>query len=357
MRQNACIFQSFTTPTLFVLVAILTSCKDTPTQPEYPLLTISQYNDISISFVAFDSIRVTHLAGTTFRSIDCASIAVGTKDSGMFRQLLSVPSVFNSSTCEYTFNYDFSVALNPYSIQSVLSIRYYSRDSSFAEVNTLVSQFGYPYPNTSVVVTNSIMIHPGTFQDMDRSGNTIYFHPTGAEGLYSHDLQTGLTTLLMTYYAGDFIAADSDYVFCDDQHHTIRRFNMLTKTVDLVLPPVPSPTVIAGLACSEQSLYVLVKGEAFSLKRYSYAGALLDSIPYTRTTDALAIKDSIAYSVSVSPSLCITRFSLHTRAFLPDLVAPARWLNGIKVQGDDLYFCSTGKDFIGRVPLSTLVPR
>ena len=203
-----------------------------------------------------------------------------------------------------------------------------------------------------------VALRPGNHQDIAVLGSKLYFHPSAAFGLYEHDLITKSTRELVPYGSGDYIAADSIFVFYDFSHKFVRRYNLSTDTTDLEFP-LSSDVELYGLGVYEHSVFVYINefpGGCF-LKKYSLDGMLLDSIPYTSAYSYVTIVDSIAYSMNyyTQPRSCeITRFDMRSRKYLSSLLSPVRLCGGIKVYEGNLYFCSSFKEFIGAVPFSAL---
>ena len=212
--------------------------------------------------------------------------------------------------------------------------------------------YKYPYASAEIFVTNAISPNTCCFQDVDRIGNRLFFHPTASQGLFVYDLSTGQTTELLFYGGGDAIAADSPFVFCDIMHHGISRFNIVTNSVDLQFTLL-SGSAIAGLETYQGFLFVLTLPS--QLNKFSYDGVLLDSIPYPESTYFLTIHDSVCYSLRwQSAGDHLTRFDLRTQQSLPDLPAPAWGGEGIKIYENSLYYCDWFKRFLGVIPLDSI---
>ncbi|HEV8537423.1 MAG TPA: hypothetical protein VGR15_00755 [Bacteroidota bacterium] len=353
---------------LFLSIAILVfvfTCCDEPMSPSIydnrPILTIQQFNRIRIDPVNYNAVRITHELGDSLRSAEVREIGIGTHDSTGYHQLSSVSFPFDAVLKVYSIDFDFAVTLDSSLVQPLLALRYFLTDSSHIDVDTAVSLFKYPYPSTEVFVTESILLNPGLFQDIDRQGSKFYFHPLGSEGLYAFDLATLQTSYVLAYSGGDHIAADSIFVFCDLNHDRISRYNVLTNAIDLEFPRFESDG-IAGLDTYNNDVYVLLLSS--KLKKFTMDGILVDSISYSSLNQSyfMTIHDSIVYTVphgNSSDSLLVDhigRFDLRTMQFLSELRAPARNIDGIKVSEGQLYYCDHFKHMVGVMPLSDLRP-
>ncbi len=336
------------------MLVCLISC-DTgiaPLHQLYPTISTSDYDDVDVQFVTFDRVRVTHKNGSDLKSSEIVEIALGKKDSSGFHELFSTGSYDPQSKIAY-FHFDFSPILDSTAIETPLTIRYSLHDSSIIDYDFVVRQYQFPYKNTQVLITDSVMGGYSYFQDIARIGNKFYFHELGAGGLREYDLTTQTTKTLLQYPGGDHIAADSIFVFCDIGHHSVARYNLLTKSIDLWLPPFPEGS-LAGLDTYDKLLYVLVRVPTTSLKTYTYDGVQLDSIALPSPGYYMTISNNILYSVQGGPSDQLGRFDLQTRTVLPNLKAPARHNDGIKAYQGLLYFCNYEKKLVGYVALSDL---
>jgi hypothetical protein len=168
-------------------------------------------------------------------------------------------------------------------------------------------------------------------------------------GLYSYDLDSHEIVSLLPYSAGDHIAAESVFVFCDINHDHVVRFNLTTNAVDLTFPAM-SNDIIRGVEVYEGFLYV---DRDFShVKKYTLDGVLVDSADFW-TNIYLTIDSGIVYSVDVGgyPNR-ILRYDMQTGRTLPSVLSPARSSAGIKIYDGKLYYCDSDKRIIGAVPVA-----
>ncbi|NOX89314.1 MAG: hypothetical protein GXO77_09825 [Calditrichaeota bacterium] len=344
---------------IFITLLLFASCKKTSTgistpKDQLPLLNPDEYRNIVLQLIDYDVVKITHQAGLDLSSPSVYQIEVGTKIGNSFRRLAAYPSTTDTSAQTYIIRFDFTVAMDSSKIEQPLTVRYHLNDSTFIDVDTVVALYKYPYESAEVFV-DSTKIKWGIYQDIARTGSKFFFHGWG-DGLFEYDLVTRQTTEIYKYYGGSHIAADSQYVFCDIDHKQVVRFNLATNTPDLTLS-FKNIYSIDGLAIENQSLYVLIAAQPFHLKRFTLDGVLQDSIPYPyRGSYFMAIHDSILYSKDEYHNNQITRFNLRTGNFLPNILSPARRVEGIKVYRDTLYFCNEWKKFVGVVPIADLIP-
>jgi hypothetical protein len=318
-----------------------------------PILTSADYGKVVLTLFDYDSVRVSHKTGLDLRSPNIVRIGIGIKDSAGYKQSLSAASAYDPSAQAYIIHFDFSLKMDSSKRESPLTVRYYSTDSSHVDVDTTVLLYKYPYGSAEVFLLYSIIPYINPFQDIAVIDSLFFFHPFGPEGLYEHNISNSQTRLLLGYGAGDHIAAESIFVFCDVDHSHIRRYNRSLNAVDFIFPPFPQPSSLAGLEAYNGFLYVLVSKPSYHLEKYTFDGSLVDSIPYSRTTYHMTIHNGIVYSVENDH---LTRFDLQMKAFLSDVRAPWKWEDGIKAYHDVLYFTNYEKRFVGIMPIADLLP-
>jgi hypothetical protein len=323
-----------------------------------PVLTPANFNRVVLTLTGYDTVLVTHELGTDLESPNVVKIALGTKDSAQFRQLLSEYSVFDPDHHVYLIHFSFVAGLEPAQIVSPLTVRYYLGDSSYTDVDTVVQLYRYPYASATLVLDGATVPvplpgypAPDDFQDVSRIGTSLFFHPLGPYGTYSYDLLTHEFKYLLGYSGGDHIAAESTFVFCDVNHTRIERYNLTTNTVDLKFPEFVGSS-IEGMATYRGRLYVKKLSDQL-LKVYAFDGSLIDSIA-CYVSYYLAIHDSVMYSVVYTHPNSISRYDMRRNVRLSDIQSPSRNGEGMKFVNDTMYYCNYDKKMIGAVPVKDL---
>ncbi len=314
-----------------------------------PVLTSAEYGQLVLSFVAYDTIRVTHQLGLDLRCPNVIRIGIGAKDSSAYVEAHSYATTFDPNALTHVIHFDFYDRLDSSKAFVPLTIRYYLADSTCADADTVVPAYKYPYPSTKIIVRFSSLAgleteHP---QDADRIGTAVFFHPTGALGLYKYDMTTGQITELLSYWSGDFIAADSAFVFCDVNHNQVRRYNLNANQVDLIFPGLLDD--ISGMDAYNGFLYVADHFDV--VRRYTYDGVLLDSASYW--CYCFTIRDSIVYTPEWNT---LKRLDLHTMKYLQSVLFPLRHKWGIKEYQGEMYYCDFEKAIIAAIPIADLRP-
>ncbi|MBI4535457.1 MAG: hypothetical protein HY708_04205 [Ignavibacteriae bacterium] len=343
------------------LCFLTSSCKQesvTVSPPDgRPIITAGDFGKVVLILSDYNLVRITHQLGLDLRSANVVRIGIGSKDSTGYTQSQSVAMTYDPNAQAYIIHFDFPARLDSSKAEEPLTLRYYLADSTYADADTTVESYKYPYPTAEVVVPFAVLqpfLRTHHLQDVDRNGLLVFFHPMGADGLFAFDMVTKTVTWLLEYWSGDHIAADSDFVFCDN-HDRILRFNLKSSSVDLVIPGTGIPyDAVRGMDVYDGYLYI--HRDHSRLRKYTLDGALLDSIDYW-TSSYMTISDSIIYDVEFLPGRNnLRRYDMRTKSFLQKVLAPARATEGIKVYQDMLYYCDFERRMIGAVPLADLKP-
>lgn len=338
-------------PVFVALVACEKSVGPKFDDPGY-VLSAANADSISIAFTSYDRINITHRSGSSVKSRDFRSVGIGFVDSSGYTQWDSSVSSYDNSLDAFSFQFNFALVLDSTKAETSVRVRYYHRELGFTDIDTTILQYKHPYPNAEVFVDNSIFTYPDQhFQALVRLGNRLYFHPTGGLGLFEYDLTTNEEKELYLYGAGDHLAADSIFVFCDVNHNSIKRFNIVTNTKDLDFPILLGS--IRGLATYQGLLYALDDSKSPSrIYIFTYDGALIDSTDFPWFAFHITIDNGILFAGTAGTTIRL--IDLPTMNELPRVTAPARNLEGISVFGEYLYYCDWYKMIVGAVPVVDL---
>ena len=313
-----------------------------------PVLASSDYGKLVLTLLSYDTVRITHQIGIDLRSPNVIRIGLGTKDSLVYRQSRSYATTYDPNAQAHIIHFDFSARLDSSKALVPLTVRYYFADSTYADADTIVLAYKYPYPSAEIIVNFSSLqgvLQLARPQDVDRIGASIFFHPTGPLGLYKYDMTTGQVNELLDYSSGDFIAAESSFVFCDVNHNQVRRYNLNLNQVDLIFPSLLED--IRGMDAYNGFLYVANNFNV--VRRYTYDGVLLDSASYS--CYCFTIRDSMAYTPQW---ISMKRFDLRTGQYIQNVLFPLQYAWGIKEYQGKIYYCDYEKAIIGAVPVSDL---
>ena len=321
-----------------------------------PILTRTNLTDMTVKLVDYNLAEVQHRLGSTLASLEVDVVRIGVVDSIGFHVLDSAMTMPDLITGRLLLTIPLYVRFDRALVAPTLRIRFHLLDNSSVNVDTVVHLFSYPYPSARVVVqAGEFATFPdwsGVPRDVAVSGQTLYIHPGDPLGLYTYDLISHQARRVFQYPAGDHIAADSVYVFCDVSHSRILRFNTVTETVDLELPS-PGTTTIEGMATAGGLLYV--RCDNGFMKRYTYGGELVDSLHLGIRGYFLAVANGVLMTSDYPDALLLRRYDLQSGAELASVRSPARETEGINVYRDTLYYCDFDKRIVGAIPMPDLL--
>lgn len=348
---------------LSILTFLSFSCENSTNPPSkenhFPQLDTSNYGDIILTFVDYDIIQITHQLGLDLESEKVSQIEIGKKKNDIFYEIAVFPFLYNSETEIYQIRFKLTVALDQEAVWFPLTIRYVE-DKSYTDVDTLIGLFKYPYTSTSVF-SDLLDLGYRDLQDVARNDSLLFFHGWNSDGLHEYNLINKEVSHFLFYYGGSHITANSKYVFCDINHETIVRFNLVTNVPDITFPEFSNINNIMGIAVNDSQLLALICSNGLSsnyLKKLTFDGIAIDSVSYGKDTYFMAVKDSIIYSkdyVDIG-DYQISRFNMKTGNFLPNLKSPAKDIGGMEIYNDTLYYCDEWKRIVGMVPVVDLIP-
>lgn len=167
-----------------------------------------------------------------------------------------------SGNSQYILTFRDSVTVPDSLYNLTMVIKYMLRDNDSLIVEKNLSMLSWPYASTSLILNYSYYLtsYCNRIQDFAYTEPVLYYHPYGPCGLYSLDLNTHQAKLLKDYLAGDFIDANSEYIFMDIDHSTIDRYSLAADTVtgELNLQTILGDNVnISGIAAADTLVYVV----------------------------------------------------------------------------------------------------
>lgn len=338
---------------IFSLLFFYACSKETTFPP--PFQITPNFHDFQINQFDYDSLRIeSHDAMlTTPHSVQ--QIILYMKEDGDFVPADTLIPDYVSSGDNYYLDFRFTEGVPKEKLYYEFRLQYRMNDNSLADVDSSHLMLKYPYPSAEVFITAD-QVSPAEsiyFQDFDFGNNGLFYHPTGPMGLYEYNFTTGSTRLLVNYPGGDAIAYDSIYIFWDNMHTLIERFNLALDTTDMELDLHQFTfDQIGGLACWQGKLYALLRSiNGNFLAVFDENGNPIETIPYPNKTFYLTIDHHIAYSI-YTPEQAISMFDLNSRSLIGTKPMPYYDWEGIRVHQGNFYYVAYAKRVIGVIPLS-----
>jgi len=346
-----------------VFLVFINACKKNSTGIENQLPPAdNQLSHFQVTQFAYDSLQVCNNSDLLVASKSIKSIQVGYASNNTFFIAGELPAEYESKGDHYLLKFDLRIAVDKHVIYYPLKIRFIFTDCSFTDFDSTVNMLKYPYPNCAVFMDwDEFLLPPyGTsVQDFDLDDSLFFFHPYGCAGLYKYDMRTAKTYELSNYCGGDFISYDYPFVFLDEGHHYIYRYDLQADTANEIIRvgAYDLNNEILGVAAAGDKLYLMANYSYPELYSYDYEGNSLDTLSLTQgyhiSISALEYYNEQLFSVrnwSV-----ISRYDLSTHKFLTDKQAPTEDTESVKIWREYLYFSDYDKQIIGRVPLEDVL--
>lgn len=341
---------------IILLAVVFVSCEKYPTEPAPSVPSKDILRNIDLKQIDYNVLQIQSTNDLLLSSTSVKRIGAGKIVQGEYTEIVSTEPSYAKSNGKYSLRFIFTMPLDSTKTMMEFVLRYYFENGEHADIEQNLLTFKYPYNSALPYVNTSIHWNPYMyFQDVDRIGNTLFYHPLGGEGLFSYDLITRQSKRLLLYGAGDHIACATNFVFYEDDHKTVKRYNLSTQTTDLVIPYFKDlQNDLYGMAAADDVLYVLAKKAGYiSLLRFDYSGNLLETMPFLRSTYYLAAHNGILYTNDYVNKEMV-RFNVKNKTFLPSKPIVSLTGDGIKIYGNQLYFTDYSKKFIGIVALSEI---
>ena len=343
---------------LFVIsIILINSCQKTSTEVENELNFIN-WKEISINQVYYDSLKISSQNTILINSRSVESVILFELENNEFVPKDTIIPTYTETGDNYYLNFHFHKKVSKEILNYNFKVQYKIDDDKFFEIDTTHLMLRFPYKSAQLfITTEEVWQEYGiVFQDIDLNKDFLFFHPGGPFGLYKYNFNTKQSTELMRYPGGDFIAYDSIYVFVDDQHTYVKRYNLELDTVDLEFN-LSSLTFddINGIECYGGYVYVIFNNIYSNnfIAKFDLNGSYLSSITYPRNRYCLTIESDIAYSQNYGSTLF--RFDLLTNTDLSEKLTPVYNGGGFRVYSDRFYFVDWDKRAIGYIPLSELM--
>ncbi len=321
----------------------------------------------------YDSVVFKSNEDLLLKKKDVTEIILGTKDNYVFEPIQTFVPVFSEVNSKYRLDFEIYDKVDYKTYLKRYALRFIMTDESYIEIDTPVHFYKYPYENAQIFIPhNEVKSFIWSIDDFDIVGNTMYYHPTAAAGLFKYNLKTKKSSeALYSYGGGEYIAANEDYVFCDELGMLISKYNISTDSVESqlsllsdspeIIPEIENSELdIGGLTIYDNYLYII-------LNRWDESGTILAKFDFNFNLiehDELGIDASRIYYSSAYGDVFfliewstrkILRYDLTSKSFLENKLFPASSVTGLDVHNGRLYYGSSGQNTIFSIPLSDLM--
>lgn len=220
--------------------------------------------------------------------------------------------------------------------------------------------FSYPYESTKIVFYFNPVVIPknGGIQDFVYAFPILYYHPFGDNGLYELNLETYQATLLLDYFGGDFIDANSNYIFVDYGHTSIWRYNLSEDSVDVQNDLLGSSGnyLIQGIAVYDSLVYVITSNKLYTLNLNLQLLKTIDVPSYYYSS--LSYYNGFLYSLIylLGERLHLIKIDPDTGTIVDENLSPALDNYTIKIYSGVLYFIENKQQVLCYTWLDDIFP-
>lgn len=388
---------------LFISITILISCSKT-TGPVLPdvTTTIADLSNFQTIIADHDSVVFKNNNDLLLEKKDVEEITIGKNVGGVFSEISynEAPAKINShrkfakqnrvnfstgamaiepsyTEIDDKFRLEFEIPIKVSEMVYIENfiVRFTLTDDSFIDIESTVHFYKYPYANAELFFPYKLGQNGDLIdivQDFDIVGNILYYHPYAANGLYSYDMTANQNQELLYYAGGDHITTADNYIFLDDSHWSIKRYNLSVDSVDMVFDmqqveycqdqeqnPYCTNLLIYGMAAGNGVVYALLFDidKNLYLSQFDYDGNYLGSVTWDKQYPYnLEYHDGVLYSYQYFfGEDLILRFDLNSMSFLESKILPSPSPDGISIVNGRFYYSDYWRKAIFSIPLSDLM--
>jgi len=307
--------------------------------------------------VGYDSLQIESAETFRLKEKSIELVEVGYLIDDVFCLVDEQKPTYSQKNGDYLLHFRFNLKLARETVFYNLRIRYLKEDYDFLDFDTMLTVIKYPYADAefSFFYKDILWGMQWLVQDFDLDDDLIFLHTYGPGGLYQYNMNSKSRSALIEYYpSGDYISSDSNRIFVDMEHTSVKYYDLLKG--ELSAEPIISFSDtphydILGLEAANGILYIIWGRPDLYL--FDYRGNKLDVIDYGVYSYSLGYKDGVLYSLDAQNQ--ILRFDVKQKKFLEPRPAPTSGIDAVQIEGDYLYFSDYYKKFIGRVPLKTVI--
>jgi len=387
----------------FLIVLLLISCNNStePIQGDVVTTKVDLSNFQTI-IADHDSVVFINNDDLLLKKKDVKEITIGKNDGGVFSEINynEAPDKINShrkntkqnrvkistgtmviepsyTEVDDKFRLEFEIPIkvdNTIIIENFI-VRFILTDDTYIDIESTVQFYKYPYDNAEIFFPYTLGQNGDLIdivQDFDIVGNILYYHPYAANGLYSFDMTTSQNKELFYYAGGDHITTADNYIFLDDSHWSIKRYNLSLDSVDMVFDmqqveychdqdqnPYCTNLLIYGMAAGNGVVYALLFDieKNLYLSQFDYDGNHLGSVTWDKQYPYnLEYYDGVLYSYQYFfGEDLILRFDLNSMSFLESKRLPSLSPDGISIVNGRFYYADYWRKAVFSIPLSDLI--
>ncbi len=338
---------------LFLLFILFISCEKEEITGQTPVQTLTReelQKLVSLELTDYHQFDIKNQADARVSGKIIQKVEFGEKDTGSFIADTTVEISYSAQGNEYLPQFTFSRSIFREQLRAYFfTLRFFFNDNVYADLDTFVLPYKYPYKSTEIfldVYTLTELTVP--IQDFLIMGDDFYGYSYADAHVFRYNLTSRVYKELTWLGGGNNIAGSSEYLFLDNGHMNILRYNIQKDTIDLQFPPYPGfGRYILGMCTDKNLLYVTLEDAASAediVKTYTFDGQSAGEFKIPWQGYYLCCADSILYSVDYGGG--ILRYDLNSNLLLPEIPLPAESIDGIFVDKGKFYYADFDKNAI-----------
>jgi len=339
----------------FFVLLVVFACSKHSTSPEAESDYAALHN-FRVSQVGYDRLRISSDGDISLDDQYVDSIWLSVFDGRRYVQEDMTMSVYTNNGDGYGLHFQFHVNVERTVLDALFRLTFRLDDGRTVSVDSSAQMIHYPYPSTEAFISADEVFteYELFFQDFALDSGYLYFHPTGAAGVYAYDFSSGQTRELVSYPSGNHIALAGEYVFYEISGCRIYRYNLGTDTTDMEIDLSQLDyDYIWGMDVRDDRLVVLFERSPINvIGVFDLDGHLTESVDYPGNTCFLAIDGDLLYSIETDTSLSV--FDFKRRFFLRPKKMPTDEWEGIFIHDGRFYYVDYLKRIICRMLVSDL---
>ena len=351
---------------------LLFSCNKLWPPEEPPVTTtVNELSDFQMIISDTGSVIFKNNDDLLLKNKDVKEIILISKDGEIFEDLKIIEPTYAKVGNKYKLEFEITTPVEPEAYIKHYSLKFNMVDGSYIEIDKTANFYKYPYENAEIFLdSEEVKSFTWWIDDFDIVGNAMYYHLSGAVGLFKYNLGTKHSSNeLHGYSGGEFIAANEDFVFCDELGMLVSKYNISTDSVESQLSILSdSPEIIpnlsnsdlriGGLTIYDNYLYIIFNLEAGAIiAKFDFDSNLIEHDELGTSATHIfysSAYDNVFFIIEWS-SRKILRYDLTSKSFLESMPLPTNDVAGLDVYNGRLYYGSWIQQAIFSIPLNDLM--
>ncbi len=344
--------------TVFIIINFSCTEKLTGPAPMHTSLQESLKELINIRLEDYDSLMVENSPDATIKEMLIDSIQIGRKITGSFVPDNSQAPVYVKSGNEYSIHFSFPVNVYENFVRVYhFTTRWWLRDTTFIDIDTLVSMYKFPYADTEIFAR----LYDITGQDIYNFvvlDSAVYF-TSSAGGISVFNPKSCDLLILPGSIGGRYLAGNKDYLFTGGWPGSVRRYNFSVDSSDAEWSLFdPDKNFFSGMACD--SIYVFVSYYSNEdgnqhLLILDFNGETIQNISFSYGNGPYNYFDFFCNALYYHNYRIFKKLDLSSLTESDGKPVPSLTVSQIRFHSNKLYFLDPERQFIGVLPVEEIL--